>query len=525
MVNILPIRMLLLLLGYLLCSGEVNGDKSVTVSIDASKEKWTISKYLATTHITYSSAADSIYNDTLVDWYNKNNIRSARYPGGTPAAIWNWEYPCGKMDCYTLDPRYKKLNRADGKEWMNISEYMDFVDETNIKPLIGVNYKCGIEGQKKAWPHCYLDDSLRRAWRLADYVANTRKHKGAFYYIGNEDEIIASTERWKKHAQTIKGVDPTAKTIFNFNYLNAIDLKTIIKGGWKNGVAYEIPGIGIENVDGAEFHSKWPGFCAYDDNVKEQKHKYCVVTPEEWMNEVPLIDHEHPELGSFRKRTQEMRDALEIMGVDKDFMLANNEFGMNWHFRSYPGFNRYTLSLVNLELGLEMFKSGLDSMALWDTVGGGFTGKTMLLDKQYDNRMNPVHFGLEMLWKSVEMGMLEMTTSEKRLHGFCATNWDTKMICYLLNKYNADKTVEFTGEGIYQQIGLLPRNAKVTIETLEDPDGPLNAEEGKKWFEQWKGHWGEVKKEIKNLNLEKDQKFTHTIPPLSFVSFEFLRPT
>ena len=84
MVNILSIRMLLLLLGYLLCSGEINGDKIVTVSIDASKEKWTISKYLASTHITYTNAADSIYNDTLVNWYNKNNIRSTRYPGGDP---------------------------------------------------------------------------------------------------------------------------------------------------------------------------------------------------------------------------------------------------------------------------------------------------------------------------------------------------------------------------------------------------------------------------------------------------------
>ena len=58
-----------------------------------------------------------------------------------------------------------------------------------------------------------------------------------------------------------------------------------------------------------------------------------------------------------------------------------------------------------------MFKSGLDSMALWDSVGREFKGKTMLMDKQYDNRMNPVHFGLEMLWKSVGMDMLEMYTS------------------------------------------------------------------------------------------------------------------
>ena len=91
------------------------------------------------------------------------------------------------------------------------------------------------------------------------------------------------------------------------------------------------------------------------------------------------------------------------------------------------------------------------------------------------------------------------------------------MICYLLNKYNAEKTVEFTGEGT----GFALHKANVIIETLHDPDDPLNAEEGKSWFEQWKGHWGEVKRETKNLNLDEVNKFTHTIPPLSFVSFKF----
>ena len=117
-----------------------------------------------------------------------------------------------------------------------------------------------------------------------------------------------------------------------------------------------------------------------------------------------------------------MRKKLEDMGVKKYFMLANNEFGLNWNWRSYPGFNRYTLSLINLEQGLEMFKSGMDSMALWNSLGWGFMGKTMLMDHQYGNRMNPVYFGLEMLWQSVGWEMLEMTTPEKRLHGFCATN-------------------------------------------------------------------------------------------------------
>ena len=51
--------------------------------------------------------------------------------------------------------------------------------------------------------------------------------------------------------------------------------------------------------------------------------------------------------------------------------------------------------MVNIELALEMFKSGLDMMALWDNVGnGGFSAEVMLMDKKEGYRMNPVHFGL-----------------------------------------------------------------------------------------------------------------------------------
>lgn len=244
------------------------------------------------------------------------------------------------------------------------------------------------------------------------------------------------------------------------------------------------------------------------------------------MNEVPLFDHEQKVLGTFRHRTKAMRKVLEEIGVKKDFMLANNEFGMNWHVKSYPGFNRYSLSLVNLELGLEMFKSGLDQMALWNGVGFGFMGKTMLRDNQYGNRMNPVHFGLEMLWKSVGLQMLEVETSAERLHGFCATDGYDKVICYLLNKYPTEKTVDFTGPGFdwMKLIGLLHPTAKISIETLMDPEGPLNSEEEKSWYEQWEGHWGKVEQEENTFNLKEDQKLLHTVPALSFVTLTFSRP-
>ena len=43
--------------------------------------------------------------------------------------------------------------------------------------------------------------------------------------------------------------------------------------------------------------------------------------------------------------------------------------------------------------------------------------------------MNPVHFGLEMLFRSVGMEMVKLETSEEfyRLHGFCART-DSKQV-------------------------------------------------------------------------------------------------
>ena len=57
--------------------------------------------------------------------------------------------------------------------------------------------------------------------------------------------------------------------------------------------------------------------------------------------------------------------------------------------------------------------------------------------------MNPVHFGLEMLFRSVGMEMVKLEASEEfyRLHGFCArtdakqVNLETKGLIWLKNNF------------------------------------------------------------------------------------------
>ena len=81
-----------------------NGVVDVVISENS---KWSISPYLATIHLLYTNAADGVYNNgTMGTWVKEKNIRSARYPGGTVAAYWDWENPCGGMGCWSLDPDF-----------------------------------------------------------------------------------------------------------------------------------------------------------------------------------------------------------------------------------------------------------------------------------------------------------------------------------------------------------------------------------------------------------------------------------
>ena len=125
--------------------------------------------------------------------------------------------------------------------------------------------------------------------------------------------------RWRKHALAIKEVDPTIKTIFNLNTLSSSTLKSIVNS------------IGIDVIDGAEFHGKWPA----------GGKKAEPVSLEDWMKEVPLIDHKPGINRNYRVRTKEMRETLQEMGVTKKFFLANNEWGLNTNKAIYPtGFDR-----------------------------------------------------------------------------------------------------------------------------------------------------------------------------------------
>jgi hypothetical protein len=396
--------------------------------------------------LVYSWAPDAIYkNGTIAEWAKRNKLATARYPAGE-ASYYNWENPSGTMGNSTLDPKWTGPPRPK-EDWMSLSEYLALCKTAGMRPLVGVNYNCGGEN----WVS--KNESIARAVRQVAFV-KAAGFPGAFYYIGNEDGAPRYADLIRAHAQAMKAVDPTLKVFWNDNGLGPAGLQKFLKATG-------------DTMDGAEFHGKWP-----HGGKKLPK----VFSVDDWLGEVPLVEHKTNQ--SWREKITGLRAAAKAAGRS-DLLLANNEYGLGKPPCFGKDFDRYTKAMVVVEFALEMYVAGYDMAAFWDNSDGGHLdhAEHMLLDTQASYRMNPMHFGLEMLARASGSGgqhtMVAMNTSEVRVHGFAAiakTNGTgdrkhstaaergtaaagdqasgggseglvTEILCYLINKNKQPKTV------------------------------------------------------------------------------------
>ena len=388
----------------------------VTVSIGGGPDR-AISPYLASMSLVYSWAPDAVYgnasrpNSTMADWARKHRLATARYPGGE-ASYWNWEDPSGVMGRSTLDPAFTDAERAPPHLWMSLDEYLDLCAAAALRPLIGVNYNC----HRNPWVP--RDASVARAVRQVRHVLK-RGFPGALWYIGNEDAALGDAEALAAHARAMRAVDPTAKIFFNENAITPASLERFLNE------------VGNDVFDGVEFHGKWP----YGSHAPLPPATFA-----EWLEEVPLIERTSGQ--TWRDKVGGMRALATKLGRP-DFLLANNEYGLG-HIENLVGFNKYTKSLVVVELALEMFVAGYDVAAFWDNGDGGLAANAdrMLLSTAAGYRFNPMVIGLEMLASAANQTYLAVTTTQRRVHGFAARAAAAPFLrLYLLNKLEAPQAV------------------------------------------------------------------------------------
>ena len=444
-------------ISLIVCPWTALADTKVTV--ETGKKLWTISRYLVGMHMVYTFNPGKAYTDgKIAAWARQAGISTARFPGGSTVKRWDWEHPTGVMTGDPWDPAWDKSMNADPQSWMSLDEYLAFVKRSGITPLFGVNSLSGYRFKRS-------DESVARAVRMVRYVKE-RGCGGAFWYIGNEEanEYEGGIEGYavvfKKHATAMKQADPQIKIFWNLNDATPEKIKLFLKhdGG---------------TSDGLETHGKWP----YGGNPG----RYEPGTVDGWLEEIPLRDKKNNNR-AWRLAADEYRGAAAAMGR-KNYLVANNEYGIG-KSKNIRGFNRYTYGLLMTDMLQEHLLGNWFMTCFWDNIRGDEDG---LMSSANGGRLNPLHFGMELLGAAQGGDMLETKTDNKQVYGFAAKTKE-EILLFLINKTRSPSTLHVG----FSSGHVAGANGKVMQDT--------------------KDHWGEVV----DFPISKGTTLTATMPPLSF---------
>ena len=406
-------RFFAVILLTLLCS---NAIAEVKVTVNPTVKKWHISPLLLGMHTIYYVEDDSAYADgRIAKWAKTVPIGTMRFPGGSVVKYWDWENPTGIATGDRYDPKWDR-EAALAKNWMSLDEYLDFVRQSGITPLLGVNFRSG-------FVYGRTQDGIDRAVRMIEKV-KAAGLGGAYWYIGNEDAFqvggnTAAAKLFVEYAKAMKAADPKIRIFWNNNKANAKNVKEYlsIAGPW---------------ADGVEFHGKWP--------VGGQRGKNRGCTFKEWQKEVPLLMHETvPQ--AWRERSFEIRRAAAEAGYPK-LLIANNEYGLGKPklVSTKLGFTRYTVGLLLTEFTMEHIVGNYDMACFWANIRGDYDG---LLSRPNNYRLNPVALGWELIGPSLDGEFVEMSSSDRYTHGYASLKAG-KLYIYLLNKSDEKQPIEIS---------------------------------------------------------------------------------
>jgi hypothetical protein len=395
------------------CSSSVGGSELIVRIDDVSR---TTGRYLTGIHFDYAEERDSIYeDDRIAQWARRAGITVARFPGGNEVNYWDWRNPTGyKKRDFWDEPN---LKHAPSSEWMSLDEYLHFVDVSGVAPLIGINLLSGVRNDR-------IEDSIARAKEQVEYIVS-KGYEGAFYYLGNEDTsdmggLEQAGRIFVRHADVIKQVDPNAKLFWNDNAVTKARLRKFLA-------------VAGRYADGVEFHGKWP----YGDGKLTRR-----VSVAKWQQHFPFSVEKR---GRYSEKAMELRRYAAELGYP-NLMFANNEYGLAQFTKErFIDFDRYDYALVAIEFLQDLFIGQFDMAAFYSNVladrpRGGARAERRLINTDFGNRLNPFHFGLEMLSSAQGKSLIRIEGGGPDGYGFGAFS-DDQLELFLLNKSSSDNSV------------------------------------------------------------------------------------
>lgn len=386
------------------------------ININSNYANKVISPYVNGMHFVYCMESDSIYADGRVaTWAKDRNIGTARFPGGTTVKYWNWDNPTGVLKGDRWDPNNDPLNDQPEELWMSIDEYLDFCTQAEVTPLMGVNIHSGEVNNRRV-------DSVQRAVDQVQYTID----KGwdiEYWYLGNEDGWTASKMATviNAHANAMRQVKPNIKIIVTKNKPATYDYyyNLMLQAG--------------NNIDAVECHFKWGN----SDGLSGQ-------TYEAWRTQSPISD------GKIKTANYDlMKNACVDAGYPNTLIMMN-EWGPGSALlnMSLGEFDKYSSSLVMVDMLVEIYRTGYDMACYWNAQwngNNGFSAKPNghLMDSTNGYTFNPVAqgFNLVQTLKNQNIWLGKIMPSDL-VYGFATRNSDTSRIqLFLMNKNNVGKNL------------------------------------------------------------------------------------
>jgi hypothetical protein len=295
---------------------ELGENSAVTVELDLSLPKGTISRNLLGPHFVYYIEKDDIYADNrIADWMTQAGVGVIRWPGGTVVKFHNWENPTGVFRGDRRAPGFDPADHAPATDFMDLAEYMAFVKRVGCESMVGINIYYGHTQNRRK-------EGVENALALMKHCRK-KGYQVKWWYLGNEElKGKKLAQEAKLYAVAMKAYDPDIKIIINDNHVKPDDVETYVT-------------VMGDSLDMIETHGKWKDF-------------KVLGTYEMWHNEYPIVCKGR---GTWSQRIKPLRKAAADAGRP-DMLFANNKWGLG---QELQGFDKYTTSLLLADYLLDLF--------------------------------------------------------------------------------------------------------------------------------------------------------------------------
>jgi hypothetical protein len=415
----------------------------ITVSVDTTTVRHGISYDLIGTNVVYGWARDDLWDDELAAAMRELGVELLRYPGGNTTSHFHWRDPDGHNWDDPWDPEYDSAPR-DPSEYMDVDEYLAFVEKADARPMLGINLSSGYRYPDRE------EDALDEARTFVEYVTDSCGVDVDRWYLGNECwwdmEVEEYADRVARYGEVVRETDPGTDLQVEWRW-RLDDIETLVENAG-------------EYIDIFDTHPYW---------------SWEGATWEHWLEEPWMIGLEQDDLTYSEgiRATRELFAELGHSDIDVGFFEWNVGPPRNIDEVDGEPRSRYQVALMNAELFLQFVDGNLSATTQWPchrpTDWEPDDSRVMI------RTLGDGNWELTPLWEMFDLytpvlgtDCVACETSPADAHVIAAADADAVFV-FVLRKAATPATVSIE----FQGSGTEPNGDDIDTSTFAPPDGDV----------------------------------------------------